>query len=103
MNDIENVEVKGGGDTSEAYDDEGNIYQRNNFKVKVANRPDYDMYGTGKFNIPAGVPIRLSISIEGVPLSAESIARLKILFLCSAWGLNWDKPVKISNIPISRD
>ena len=103
VNDIENVEVKGGGDTSEAYDDEGNIYQRNNFKVKVANRPDYDMYGTGKFNIPAGVPIRLSISIEGVPLSAESIARLKILFLCSAWGLNWDKPVKISNITISRD
>lgn len=79
------------------------LHKIHRITLGVANRPDYDMYGTGKFNIPAGVPIRLSISIEGVPLSAESIARLKILFLCSAWGLNWDKPVKISNIPISHD
>lgn len=103
VNDIEELVVWGGRNRSEAYDDEGNIYQNENFKVKVANRPDYDSWETGKFNIPAGVPIRLSISIEGVPLSAESIARLKLIFLCSAWGLGNDKPVKISNIPISRD
>ena len=103
VNDIENLTVCGGRSLSEAYDDEGNIYQGDNLKVKVANRPDYKVYETDKFNIPTGVPIRLSISIEGVPQSAESIARLKIIFNCSAWGLGSDKPVKISNIPISRD
>ena len=104
-NDIDVEEVRGGGGTyiSEAYDDEGNIYQSDNLKVKIANRASYEVYDTGKFSIPSGVPMRLSIQISNVPQSAESIARLKLIFFCNAWGLGPDKPVRISNIPITRD
>ena len=35
--------------------------------------------------------------------SAESIARLKMVLICSKWGLDGGKPVIIRNIPISRD
>lgn len=90
-------------ENSEAYDDEGNMYQGRNFKVKIANRPEYSYEETGKFSIPVGVPMRLSIQIDGVPQSAESIARLKLIVTCSAWGLDCEKPVRISNIPIARD
>lgn len=105
-NDVEDLQVHGGVTAaSEAYDDEGNIYQKYNVKVKVANRPEYTYGNSGKFNIPSGVPIRLSVSIDGVPQSAESISRLKLCLYCKAWsvGCDFDKPLRISNIPISRD
>ena len=95
--------IIGSKENSEAYDDEGNMYQGRNFKVKIANRPEYSYEETGKFSIPVGVPMRLSIQIDGVPQSAESIARLKLIVTCSAWGLDCEKPVRISNIPIARD
>ena len=103
VNDVENILVDGGFSGSEAYDDDGNIYQSYAIKVRVANRTEYECGNTGYFNIPAGVPIKLSVSIEGVPQSAESIARLKLNFWSDAWSLNRDKPVRINNIPISRD
>lgn len=103
-NDVENV-TAGGGEYGRAvaYDDEGNIYEVNAIKVKVANKPEYTKWETDKFNIPSGVPMKLSVQLEGVPQSAESIARLKLVLKCSVWGLNDDKPVKINNIPITRD
>lgn len=101
-NDIEGVYVCGGAwDCSEAYDDEGNIYK--DLRVKVANRNQYDANGTGDFNIPTGVPMRVSIQINNVSTSAESIARIKLIVNCRQWGLNKDKPVRFSNIPISRN
>ena len=110
-NDVEVYRIAGGyysavigyKENSEAYDDEGNMYQGRNFKVKIANRTEYSHDNTGSFSIPAGVPMRLSIQIDGVPQSAESIARLKLIVTCSAWGLDCEKPVRISNIPIARD
>ena len=101
-NDIENVLVMGSSLGTEAYDDEGNIYQEDKIKVKVANRPEYDHGHAGYFNIPTGVPMKVSICIENVPQSAESIARLKLIVDCATWGLNNEKPVRISNIPITR-
>ena len=104
-NDIEVNKINSGSATyynSEAYDDEGNIYNKT-LKLKVANRQAYDTYESEGFNIPVGVPMRLSIQIDGVSQSAESIARLKLVFYCKAWGLDSDKPVRISNIPIARD
>ena len=96
---VDNVVVYG---WSEAYDDEGNIYQGDNLRVKVANRQNYE--GTsGNFLIPSGVPMKLSIQINNVSASAESIARLSLYFECGAWGLSNDKLIKISNIPISRN
>ena len=104
-NDVDVKEVRGGGGSciSEAYDDEGNIYQSDNLKVKIANRTSYEVYDTGSFSIPSGVPMRLSIQLSNVPQSAESIARLKLIFFCKVWGLNEEKPVRINNTPITRD
>ena len=87
---------------SEAYDNEGNIYQDANLRVKVANREEYKS-NSGRFMIPTGVPMRLSIQINNVSTSAESIARFSLCIDCSAWGLNSQKLVKFSNIPITRD
>lgn len=103
VNDVEEVYVAGGCQSSEAYDDEGNIYEDHAINVKVANKQDYICNYTDRFNIPTGVPIKLSVCIEGVPQSVESIARLKLIFVNSAWSLDRDKPVRINNIPISRD
>ena len=100
-NDVEDLYIGGGANGSEAYDNEGNIYH-NELKVKVANKPQYEHSQRG-FNIPTGVPMKLSISIDGVPQSAESIARLKLNIVCHAWGIGPNKPIKISNIPITRD
>lgn len=99
-------EIRGaGGDwgNSEAYDSDGNIYQGGNVKVRVANRTDYSSNGSGSFKIPTDVPMRYSICLENVPISVESIARLSLVFFCPKWGLDKNKMVKISNIPISRD
>ena len=101
--DVEDILGWGGSRDTEAYDDEGNIYQYNAIKVRVANRPNYNDYNSKDFKIPVGVPMKYSICIENVPLSAESIARLSLHFDCQKWGLNGSKLVKISNIPISRD
>lgn len=102
-NDVEGINGKGGENGAEAYDDEGNIYNRRNLKVKVANSEMYNEWGSGKFNIPVGVPMKYSVRIEGVPQSAESIARLKLAFDYGGWGLDNSKPIRISNIPISRN
>lgn len=102
--DIESIEGWGGtGRFSEAYDDEGNIYQQTSIKVRVANRENYEAYSCGKFKIPVDVPIRYSVCLENVPTSVESISRLSLEFKCEKWGLNENKLVKLSNIPISRD
>lgn len=101
--DVEDILGRGGDwGNSEAYDSDGNIYQGGNIQVRVANRARYSG-DSGRFKIPTGVPMRFSVCLENVPLSVESIARLSLVFECQKWGLNKNKPVKISNIPISRD
>jgi hypothetical protein len=101
--DVEQIMGFGGYYGSEAYDNEGNIYQQNAVKVRVANRPSYSDANSGEFKIPEGVPMKYSVCLENVPISTESIARLTLHFDCQKWGLNGSKMVKISNIPISRD
>ena len=101
--DVEAIIGYGGLSGSEAYDNDGNIYQGEAIGVRVANRPDYSPYDSRLFKIPVDVPMKYSICIENVTTSTESIARLSLRFECQRWGLNRDKMVKISNIPISRD
>ena len=108
VNDVEGVMAFGGQgrwtwSCAEAYDDEGNIYQNENIKIKVANRPKAIRFTCLSLSFPTGVPIKLSLQFNNFSTSAESIARLKLVFLCNPWGLNGDKPVKISNIPITRN
>ena len=85
-----------------AYDNEGNIYEEGNIKVKVANKADYGFY-SGMFDIPVGVPMKLSILIEGVTTAAETLSRFKLHLDCSKWGLSENKLIVFSNIPITRD
>lgn len=80
-----------------AYDDQGNYYS---LTYKYANDRDYGGR-SHNHSLLAGVPAKLSIKIEGVPLDVESIARLKAHVYCDAWGLG-DKSVTIRNIPVTR-
>ena len=106
-NDVENIRVHGGvapWGEAETYDEEGNIYKGDKILVKVANDKEWSVNGTSRFNIPTGVPMRLSVQVNDFSTSAESIARMKLFVDCSVWGINnEEKPVKISNIPITRD
>lgn len=93
-----------GGSSSVAYDDEGNMYKDSGLEAMVANTGDWSRYnGNGRFTLPADVPVKVSIKLEGVPSSAESIPRLMVTVDCSKWGLDRQKQLKITNIPISRD
>jgi hypothetical protein len=85
------------------YDNEGNTYGCYSNFVKLANSNNYSNHGTGLFKLLEGVPTRLSIRIDGVSTSAESIARIDLPFICPTWGLTSQKPVKILNIPITRE
>ena len=107
--DVENLTVYGGSDwgnpkVSEAYDSEGNVHKGGSLRVKLANAPSYtDNNESQSIDLLPEVPVRMSVKIDGVPISAESFPRLKLYFNCEKWGLNYDKMVVIRNIPISRN
>ena len=114
VNDVSKVSVNGGNGRnftqwgpSEAYDDEGNIY--NEISVRVANYKNYTFDETPEIKIPTGVPMKCSVKIEGVDPAAQSIARMELFVNCPEWAIghlgNSDtaKPVKFSNIPITRN
>ena len=88
-----------GGDNnrSVAYDDEGNVF--NNLRVKVGNSDMSTWYV--KQILPAGVPLKGRIQIEGVPESSTVFRRIDLHVESEAWNL--DKKIKISNVPISRE
>ena len=98
--DIEAIDVGGSNFGSTAYDDEGNYYE--DMDVKIGNMSQYEA-STPRFSIPTGVPVKVSVCINKVSVSAEIITRLKLTVFCDAWGLNSSRQVMISNIPISRD
>lgn len=81
-----------------AWDDQGNEYIP---FYKYANDDGYHMM-TGQKALIAGVPTKLSIKIEGVPVDVETIAKLLLDIRSREWGLVKDKPVTIGFIPITR-
>ena len=85
------------------YDNQGNMYKCGANLVKVSNQKEFSDHDTGPFSLLSGVPMKLGIRIDGVSTSAEQIARISLPFNCNEWGLTSIKPVKISNIPITRD
>lgn len=80
------------------WDDQGNEYLP---RYKYANGTNYDMM-VGPKALLAGVPTKLSVKLEGVPVDAESIAKLLLDIRCDEWGIGKDKPVTIRFIPITR-
>lgn len=90
-------------DASIAYDDEGNVYNKEKFLVGYSSSaPRTSGY---VFSLPAGVPIKARIQIEGLASSATYFPRLDLAVGCKAWGLDYyeKKLVKMYNIPISRE
>lgn len=87
---------------NEVYDDQGNTY---GVSYKVANGGYEDWapgYWLKQHSLIAGVPTKVTVKIEGVPLDVESIARLQMPILCGDWGIDNNKPVIIRFIPITR-
>lgn len=106
--DVENFEAYGGSDwgnpnVSEAYDSEGNIHKGGSLRIRLANASNYtDNNESQSLDLLPEVPVRMSVKVDDVPISAESFPRLKLYFKCDKWGLNCEKMAVIRNIPISR-
>lgn len=103
--DIDNLWVSGYGYEvcTEAYDDLGNVYGRErDIDVKLANSNEYAGYNGQQTALLPGVPVKLTVKIEGVKSAATTIARLKLSFECEKWGIYRQKPATLRNIPVSR-
>ena len=89
-------------DTSFAYDDDGNKYTgSNDFKFAIGKS---DLTGFEiKETLPAEIPIKARIQLDGVPESATMIKRIDFFIDCPSWNLNLNKPIKITNLPIYRE
>lgn len=83
-----------------AYDDEANEYKYINLSVGSKWIPT--AYSENK-TLLAGVPVKARIQIEGVAESATMFRRLDWRITSNAWGLDYNKPIKFINLPISRE
>ena len=101
-NDIDELVVYGGAAKSEAIDSDGNIYNENNIKVKLSKETEYHNYRC-PLSMPTDVPMKVTVKLENFSKAAETIARLKLTVNCRPWGLTEDKPLRISNIPVTRE
>ena len=92
------------------YDDEGNIYDY--CGAKVANQQRYVKQWnafddkTPAVKIIPGVPLKISVKVEGVDKAASNIALMELGIECKAWDLYAHQEkcrVKLRNIPITRN
>lgn len=98
------IALGGGSYYSVAYDDEANQYEKAKISVSVANRELYTHYHNAA--LPAGVPLRARVQIEGVPTSVRMFRRIDLNVECDSWNigaLRAKKMVKLFNVPISRE
>lgn len=87
---------------SVAYDDEANRYDNGNLKVSIANKPLTVMYINSE--LPAGIPLKARVQIEGVKASATMFRRIDLGITCNSWDIDSaQKKVKFFNVPISRE
>lgn len=88
---------------SDIYDSEGNGF------VDINSEPIKAKVGNGEYSIApnysliVGVPAKVSLRIQGVPNSAEYLARVRLWVRCLAWGLGSQNKLIIRNIPINRN
>lgn len=86
---------------SSAYDDEMNKYDGRNILVAIANKELTDAYHT--IDLPAGIPLKAHIQIEGVKTSVRMFRRIDLNVMCEQWNIGREKMVKLFNVPISRE
>lgn len=101
-----NIKIYGGdwlNSTSVAYDDEANKYNGQNFLVAIANHGLTYYYQ--EIDLPAGIPLKARVQIEGVKASVRMFRRIDLNIQCDSWGLDGykGKTVKLFNVPISRE
>lgn len=101
-----NIKIYGGdwlNSTSVAYDDEANKYNGQNFLVAIANHGLTYYYQ--EIDLPAGIPLKARVQIEGVKASVRMFRRIDLNIQCDSWGLDGykGKMVKLFNVPISRE
>lgn len=86
---------------SAAYDDEGDVYSGSRaFQVKLGKSGMEEYYVD--HTLPAGIPIKGQIKIEGLSESATLFRRIDLLIESGLWGGDL-KTIKITNVPISRE
>lgn len=113
--DINNFDVyggAGGNNSTTIYDSEGNQYgghyaSGSDVKIKSGVKSTYSSNDIGDRTFVANVPLQVSLRIEGVPTSVESIALVQLSVNAPAWSLTYNTPrssnPQLRNIPITRN
>ncbi len=101
--DVNDMDLAPGDDRTEVMDTEGNTYGRGRggIYIKVGNG-EFEGFWTGKFALIPGVKRKVTMKINNVSESAESLARILIFIECRTWGLD-GKFIQIRNVPITRE
>lgn len=88
-----------------AFDDEGNQYGKYALLIGTnGNLSGRTLDNTDAWVLlPANVPIKMRMQIEGIPESATEFSRINLACQCAEFSLSHNKPIILSNIPISRD
>ncbi len=84
--------------TTTAFDDEGNQYSKN-ILFGIASK---GVEASVNVLLPSNVPLKMRMQIDDVPESATQFLRINLNIYCSQLNLR-DKPITITNVPITRD
>ncbi len=84
--------------TTTAFDDEGNQYSKN-ILFGVASK---GVEASVNVLLPSNVPLKMRMQIDDVPESATQFLRINLNIYCTQLNLR-DKPITITNVPITRD
>lgn len=90
------------GSQTKVYDDEGDVFTKDNVKISLGNGKLGDYLSE---TLHPEVPIKTRLQIEGIPESVTMLKRINLAMYSQPWGLDpsKDKFIIISNVPISRD
>lgn len=100
--DVNDMNLEAGHGSTEVMDTEGNTYKGWEYiSIKVSNG-EFSNGDTGYFALIPGVKRKVTMKINNVSESAESLARILIYTNCKTYGLN-GKFIQIRNVPITRE
>lgn len=99
--DVNDMDLVPGSYTTEVMDTEGNTYGSGQIYIKVGNG-EFNDGRTGNFALIPGVKRKVTMKINNVSESAESLARILIGMNCRTLGLD-GKCIHIRNVPITRE
>ena len=85
-----------------AYDDAGNHYEKERFRIAVGNLSEWIGYQKDLL-IPAQGLLKARVQLEGVKSDATVFSVMKIGIDSDVWQLGRDKYLTFRNLPISRE